>query len=75
MGLNNVPAVAVTSPYLEPLFPVVHLDVQAVWPVPVAVDDVGLAVAVKVSQGHAPAMLHRILQTYEQEHQYFLRYG
>jgi hypothetical protein len=35
-----------------------------VWPVPVAVDDVCLAVAVEVSQGDAPAVLHGVLQTY-----------
>ena len=60
----NVPSFTGTSPYLEPLLPVVHLDVQTVWPVPVAVDDVCLAVAVEVSQGDAPAVLHGVLQTY-----------
>lgn len=49
--------------HFELLFAVVHLHVQAVRPVPVAVDDVCLAVAVKVSQSNPSSMLHGILHT------------
>lgn len=42
-----------------------HLQVEAVGAVPVAVDDVHFAVAVKVRQGHTPSVLVGVVHTWE----------
>lgn len=49
--------------YLELLFAVVHLHVQAMRSVPVPVDNVCLAVTVEVSQSNPSSMLYGIFHT------------
>lgn len=49
--------------YLELLFAVILLDVQAVRSIPVAVHDIGPSITVEVSQSDSSAMLHGILHT------------
>lgn len=41
-----------------------HLQIEAVWAIPVAVDDVHFAVTVEVCQGHTSPMLVRVIYTW-----------
>lgn len=50
--------------HLELLLSVIHLQVQAVGSIPVPIDNVSLAIAVKIGQSNPSAMLHGVLQTY-----------
>lgn len=53
------------APYPKPDLPVsAHLQVEPVWAIPVAVDNVYFAVPVKVSQGHPTPMLVRVVHTW-----------
>lgn len=41
-----------------------HLKIEAMWAIPVAVDDVYFAVTVEICQGHTSAMLMRVVYTW-----------
>lgn len=41
-----------------------HLQIEAVWAIPVAVDNVYFPVTVEICQGHTSAMLMRVVYTW-----------
>lgn len=41
-----------------------HLQIEAVWAIPVAIDDVHFAVTVEICQGYTSPMLVRIIYTW-----------
>lgn len=41
-----------------------HLQIEAMWAIPVAVDDVYFAVTVEICQGHTSAVLMRVVYTW-----------
>lgn len=50
--------------HLKLLFPVIELHVQTMRSIPVPVDNVCLAIPIKVCKSNPSAMLHGVLQTY-----------